>query len=275
MFGERTIIKEGKKIIIGEDSMRPGPTPERMLSLCRLVERGLYTRAELYKLCALDPNAPKNDEYIRRTISAAADELELIREKDGQDNHYVLAIESTYLDSAEKFRKVVASRIFSNRNSRFFRLTEWYVKNADKAMSISSFDEFASEAAKAGVEDVDENDVLGWRFWMRYLGFAYQYNKTLIPNMKVRIKDSLESLGKDTSMTCKQFLTWTKENLPETATSCDDEFLPLALSNGLRTLEYEGKIELISTRDAVRVSLYPLRGVERNDFSDIVVKEIN
>ncbi len=275
MFGERTIIKAGKKIIIGEDSMRPGPTPERMLSLCRLVERGTYTRAELYKLCALDPDASNNDEYIRRTISAAADELELIKEKDEQDNHYVLAIDSTYLDSAQKFRKAVAPKIFSNRHSRFFRLTEWYVKNADKAMLISSFDEFASEAAKAGVEDVDENDVLGWRFWMRYLGFAYQYNKTLIPNMKVRIRDSLDSLGKGTTMTCKQFVTWIKENLPETASSCDDEFLPLALSNGLRTLEYEGNIELISTKDAVRVSLYPLRGVERNDFSDIVVKEFN
>ena len=45
---------------------------------------------------------------------------------------------------------------------------------------LSKFDEYAAEASKAGLRTVTENDVLGWRFWMRYLGHAYQYNKTLI-----------------------------------------------------------------------------------------------
>ena len=185
MFGERIVLIDGENKTIGEDSMRPGPTPERMLALCRLVEKGSYTKSELYRLCALDPDAQPGDEYIRRTIMAAEEELELIRENDSKDGRYILGINSSSLVSAEEFRKAIAPRIFSLKGSRFFRLTEWYVKNAHKAMVISSFDEFASEAAKTGVEEVDENDVLGWRFWMRYLGFAYQYNKTLIPNMKI------------------------------------------------------------------------------------------
>ena len=273
MFGERVILKDGNPETVGEDSMRPGPTPERMLALCRLVENGSYTRSELYKLCALDPDAPSGDEYISRTISSATDELELIKED--ENGHYTLEIDSSCLASSAEFRKAVAPRIFALKESRFFKLTEWFVKNSEDSMKINKFDEFASEAAKNGVEDVDENDVLGWRFWMRYLGFAYQYNKTLIPNMKVRIKDALEGVESGTRMTCRQFIAWLKENLPETAVWCDDEYLPLALSNGLRTLEHEGFIEMISTRDAVRVSLYPLRGVERTDFSDIVVKEIS
>ena len=107
---------------------------------------------------------------------------------------------------------------------------------------------------------------------MRYLGFAYQYNKTLIPNMKIRLEDALERVPQNTKMTCTQFVAWIKENLPEAAVACTDASLPLAISNGLRILNNEKKIELISTRDAVRTSLYPLNGVEFNDFSEIVIR---
>ena len=142
-------------------------------------------------------------------------------------------------------------------------------------MNLNKFDEFAADAAKTGVESITENDVLGWRFWMRFLGFAYQYNKTLIPNMKVRLENALLGIDKNTSMTCTQFVSWLKNNVPEAARACDGFQLPLAVSNGLRTLNNEGKIELISTRDAIRINLYPLRGVDFNDFSDIVIKEID
>ena len=110
---------------------------------------------------------------------------------------------------------------------------------------------------------------------MRYLGFAYQYNKTLIPNMKTRIEDALSGLPKNTKMTCTQFVSWIKENIPEAASACSEASLPLAVSNGLRVLSNEGTIELISTRDAVRTSLYPLNGVELNDFSEIIVRGCN
>ncbi len=110
---------------------------------------------------------------------------------------------------------------------------------------------------------------------MRYLGFAYQYNKTLIPNMKTRIEDALAEVPKNTKMTCTQFVGWIKENIPEAALACSEASLPLAVSNGLRLLNNEGVIELISTRDAVRTSLYPLNGVELNDFSEIIVRGCN
>ena len=110
---------------------------------------------------------------------------------------------------------------------------------------------------------------------MRYLGFAYQYNKTLIPNMKTRIEDALCDLPKNTKMTCTQFVGWIKENIPEAASACSEALLPLAVSNGLRVLNNEGMIEFVSTRDAVRTSLYPLNGVELNDFSEIIVRGCN
>jgi len=107
---------------------------------------------------------------------------------------------------------------------------------------------------------------------MRYLGIAYQYNRTLIPNMKIRLEDALDNVPGGTKMTCTQFVAWLKENVPEAGAACTEASLPLAISNGLRILNNEKKIELISTRDAIRTSLYPINGVELNDFSEIVVR---
>ena len=85
----------------------------------------------------------------------------------------------------------------------------------------------------------------------------------------------MTDLPEDTHMTCTQFVLWLKEHVPEAAASCSESSLPLAVSNGLRTLQDEGKIEMIATKDAIRTGLYPLRGVDKNDFSDIVIKEVS
>ena len=250
------------------DNMRPGPTPERVLAICRLVNQGAYTTQDLYKLCALDDEVEMHDEAIRSSIDAA-EELGFI-EKSGEK--YDLKIDEKALESAQTFRKLVSSVVFKNEKCTFFKLTEWFILHADEVYKLNKFDDFAATAAKSGVPSITENDVLGWRFWMRYLGFAYQYNRTLIPNMKTRLEDAMESVSENTKMTCTQFVSWLKENLPEAAAACSYAALPLAISNGLRILNNEKKIELISTRDAVRTSLYPLNGVELNDFSEIVVR---
>lgn len=251
------------------DNMRPGPTAERVLSVCRLLEGKSYSQIELMKLSQLS-NEATSEESITHSISAAK-ELGLIKEVNGK---YILNISEEALMSAKSFRRAVAPIIFSKPSSDFFKLTEWFVANSDKALELSKFDEFAAEASKSGLEKISENDVLGWRFWMRFLGHAYQYNRTLIPNMKIRLEDAMADLDNNTHMTCTQFVLWLKEHIPEAAVACSNERLPLSVSNGLRTLQNEGKIELFATRDAIRVELYPLRGMSLNDFSDIVIKEI-
>ncbi len=251
------------------DSMRPGPTPERVLAICRLVEGIPCDQNELYKLSQLGDEGI-SEEAVSHSVQVAK-ELGLIKDKNGK---FVLAIDSNALDSAISFRRMIAPIIFAQTSSTFFKLTEWFIANSDKVLELSKFDEYAAEASKAGLDTVTENDVLGWRFWMRFLGHAYQYNKTLIPNMNIRLADAMVNLPRDTHMTCTQFVLWLKEHVPEAAASCDEGSLPLAISNGLRTLQDEGKIELIAVKDAIRTSLYPLRGVDKNDFSDIVVKEV-
>lgn len=250
------------------DNMRPGPTPERVLAICRLVNQGNYTSQDLFRLSELDPDSKFEEEAIRRSIEAA-EELKLII-KNG--DKYSVNIPGSSLESATAFRRVISPIIFANKKSTFFRLTEWYIANSDMTQGINRFDDFAAMSAKNGVESISENDVLGWRFWMRYLGHAYQYNKTLIPNMKVRLGDVLETVEPGTKMTAAQFVIWLKENVPEVASSCTNQGLSLAVSNGLRTLHEEGTVELISTMDAAKTGLFKLVGVSLNDFSEIIVK---
>ena len=252
------------------DNMRPGPTPERVLAICRLLEGNSYDQSELYKLSQLSDEAT-SEESVHHSIEAAK-ELFLIKE---EDKKYALAIDPASLESAKSFRRMIAPVIFSRTESTFFKLTEWFIANSEKVLELSKFDEYAAEASKAGLETVTENDVLGWRFWLRFLGHAYQYSKTLIPNMNIRLEDAMTDIPKDTHMTCTQFVLWLKEHVPEAASSCKEGSLSLAVSNGLRTLQEEGKIQLIATKDAIRTALYPLRGVDQNDFSDIVIKEID
>jgi hypothetical protein len=251
------------------DNMRPGPTPERVLSICRLVNQGNYTFQDLFRLAELDPDSKCEEESIRRSIEAA-EELSLIG-KSG--DKYRLLIPETALETAQEFRKTIAPIIFSNSQSTFFKMTEWFISHSELTQAINHFDDLAAITAKNGVESITENDVLGWRFWMRFLGHAYQYNRTLIPNMSVRLSDALASVKNGSKMTCSQFLTWLKSNVPEAASSCTNQGLSLAVSNGLRTLNEAGRIELKSTMDALKINLYPLAGVALNDFSEIIVKE--
>lgn len=251
------------------DNMRPGPTPERVLAICRLVSQGEYSSTELFVLSELNKDTKAEDEAIRRSIEAA-EEIQLIHKN--KEGRYELLISETELESAEAFRKCIVDKIFADKNSTFFKLTEWFIANSSMVSGINNFDDFHVVAAKNGVESVSENDVLGWRFWMRFLGHAYQYNKTLIPNMKTRIQDALEKVEPGTKMSSVQFVQWIKTNIPEAAMACSNAALPVAVSNGLRILHSEGYIELISTRDAIRTALATLRGVELNDFSDIIVK---
>ena len=59
------------------DNMRPGPTPERVLAICRLLENNSYNQGELYKLSQLSDD-PTSEEAVNHSIQVAK-ELDLIR----------------------------------------------------------------------------------------------------------------------------------------------------------------------------------------------------
>ena len=92
--------------------------------------------------------------------------------------------------------------------------------------------------------------------------------------MKVRLEDALQAIPKGTVMTNIEFVDWLKANIPEARAACTYEKLPLAVSNGLRILNNENKIELKQKMDAVKTKLYPIASEKINDFWEIEIKEI-
>lgn len=251
------------------DRMRPGATPERILSIVRMIQQEPMGQIEVAKKCELNENVPTVSEGIRYTI-AAAEELGLIENHEGK---YRFISETSVISSPTHFRQYVASKVLTKENSTFFKVTEWFVASNQAVLQLSKFGTFAAEIAKSGIDHVDENDVLGWRFWMRFLGIAYQYQTTLIPNMCIRLQDAMRKFSSGQEISCTEFLVWLKKNVPEAASSCSKNGLCLAVSSGLRTLQEMGKIDIFSANDAEKVYLYPLPGVRLNDFSTILIKE--
>lgn len=251
------------------DRMRPGATPERVLSLARMIQQKPMGQMEVAKRCELNDNVQTASEGIRYMISAA-EELGLIENREGK---YQFVAEPTAIATPKNFRRYVASKALTKESTTFFKVTQWFVASNKEVLPLSKFATFAAEIAKAGIDHVDENDVLGWRFWMRFLGIAYQYQTTLIPNMCIRLQDAMQDFADGQEIGCGEFLNWLKTHVPEAASSCSKDGLCLAISNGLRTLHDLGKIEMISANDAEKVYLYPLSGVRLNEFSAIVVKE--
>ena len=251
------------------DRMRPGATPERVLSIARMIAQQPLSQMEVAKYCELRDDVSAVSEGIRYSLGAA-EELELIKNEEGK---YRFAADPAVIASPARFRQYIASKVFTKTDSTFFKVTQWFVSGNEAVLPLSRFATFAAEMAKSGVDHVDENDVLGWRFWARFLGIAYQYEATLIPNMCVRVQDVMRKFAVGQEISGTEFLAWLKANLPEAASSCTQTGLNLAVSNGLRILQELGKIDIISANDAEKVYLYPLPGVRLNDFSAILIKE--
>lgn len=89
---------------------------------------------------------------------------------------------------------------------------------------------------------LNENAVLGWRFWAAFLGLGYLSGTMIIPNMKLRLEDILattytEKFRYDETILAQDFMLWLSTKLPEVEI---ESKLPLALSAGLRTLHELG-----------------------------------
>lgn len=256
------------------DSMPPESTPERVFALVKLVAKNPNSREQLRAALVMqDVFGSQHEDVFKKTIKCA-DELGLISDKDG-------IVRATPLVSKFNdyygFRKYVSNLVFSNSNSTFFRVSEWYLAQNEKVHSLINWEGAAAQADREGIS-VRENDMLGWRWWASFLGLGYLHGTTLISNLAVRLKDCLttikESDKKDEFMTATLFVKNLEVICPETTKSRRDRVLGLGVSNGLRVLKKHGHIDLLSQRDAERIKLFPIAGSTENDFSHVqLIKE--
>ena len=257
------------------DSMRMESTPERVFAVGRAVAYRGMTDAELLEAMSLGRPGESVGNEIRLSIAVARDELGLIALK---DERYVFTAPEEAAASPDAFRRFVSGRAFANPDSTFVQFTRWYIAQ-NEGILWDKWEVNAKSAARAvsALRGLDENAVLGWRFWAAFLGLGYLDGPTLLPNMKTRLHDVLSadfaetfSYGEAVSVT--EFRPWLASRLPEADLSDVSAPWPLALSAGLRTLRDLDLIQLEARRDANRLPLYP-DGDPLTDFSHITVQK--
>jgi len=257
-----------------KDAMFPDPTPERVYSICRIVAYKGSSSGDLQKASSLYQDASQTLPEVSASIRVA-EELGIIQNADGV---YNLAISADNLNTYVKFRQYVSGRVYRQKDTTFFKVTEWYLFNNEKMVKYDSWEDKAAAAVQAGIDGVKENDMLGWRFWASFLGEGYLHARLLIPNMKVRLQDVLatqfsKTFKYDNEIPAKNFLEWLQANIPEVPL-LNDAPLVLGVSNGLRSLLECGLISLRAQMDAQRYRLYAIEGETFNDFSHVTVKEV-
>lgn len=259
---------------IHKDGMLPDATPERVYSICRMVADKSCSNSVLQKASSLYQEASQTLAEVSASIRVA-EELGIIQNKDGI---YNVIIPPEILNTYVGFRRYVSDRVFKQKDTTFFKVTEWYLSKNEKIFKYDSWEDKAATAVQDGIENIKENDMLGWRFWASFLGEGYLHAQLLIPNMKVRLQDVLatqfsKSFMFDKEISAKEFLTWLQVIVPEVVLLTDAP-LVLGISNGLRTLSECDLISLRAQMDAQRYRLYSIEGEALNDFSHVTVKEV-
>ena len=259
---------------INPDGMRMEPTPERVLSVCQLVAHEKTTREVIRKVMTLSHNDEKELDQINKSINVALEELDVIQAK---DDYLVLAVDPKVISSPTEFRRYVASKVFSMKETTFYKFTRWLMSQNERIFSMKSWEGMAKTCGSevSELSALNENAVLGWRFWAAFLGLGYLSGTMIIPNMKLRLQDVLDTdfekeFKYDEAIRAADFIAWLSSRIPEVDMTGK---LPLAISAGLRTLHELGLIQLETWRDSNRIMLYAVDGDPVNDFSHITVRE--
>ena len=87
---------------VNPDGMRMEPTPERVLSVCRLVAHKSMTREEIRKAMTLGVNDERELDQINKSINVALEELSIIK---ADADNLVLAVEPEIISSTTAFRR--------------------------------------------------------------------------------------------------------------------------------------------------------------------------
>ena len=259
---------------VNPDGMRMEPTPERVISVCRLIAHKSMTRDEVRSAMTLGSNDEKELDQINKSVNVALEELSIIK---AQADNLVLAVDPDVIASPATFRRYVSSRVFAAKDTTFHMFTKWLISQNERIFSLKSWEGMAKTCGSEVKElsALNENAVLGWRFWAAFLGLGYLSGTMIIPNMKLRLEDILattytEKFRYDETILAQDFMLWLSTKLPEVEI---ESKLPLALSAGLRTLHELGLIKLEMWSDSTPIMLYYVDGDPINGFTHISVKE--
>ena len=235
-------------------------TPERVYTLCKIVEKKA--------LAAADVRSKMEPEYLTGSSAAyfqdyrdAAKELGLISIS---DNFISLATSANHVSSTQAMRKFANHQLEKFRDGQFYKVTQAYFSLGDQVFTKDkNLSNLAPEMTILTGSTVDDMAMRAWRFWVTFLGFGYLQDMFLIPNANVFLGDIISTLPIEKGK-IYAFGEFIQSILPYAqiilGSNPTDHQLNYGVSCGLRTLHDMGVIKLEHIMDYDDIwSLYPMK----------------
>ena len=237
-------------------SIKTEAIPERVYELCKLASSKDITETEIRNM--MEPQGFNKQPYFSAYRDVAI-ELNLVKK---EEDILRFIGEKKDLKSLDSFRKYCNGILYRDTSTRFYKIlksfilsdTDWIGEN------MTSTNIKKSIQNKSGLENIDDKELQGIRFWLSFLGFGYIQESgnamIYLPNMYIAMKDFCESSGleKNKVYLVSDFFR-TINDMAHIAIEDikDDRHINLALSNALRLMHDKGDIELQRTSDSKEI----------------------
>lgn len=238
--------------------MQTPATPERVYTLCRIIEKQPMALKELRE--RMEPDYLQNKTSYFSDYRNAAQELELIAVS---DNVASLCVDPREIASLEAMRRCVNGRLEHYRGGKFYEVTREYFRRGDDILTQgNSVVEMAGSLSASIGMAVDGMEMRAWRFWAPFLGFGQMQDMLLLPNAATFLRDVI--LHSDLERRQYSFGEFIRALSPYCGIVFDEELanhrLNFGVSNGLRTLHDMKVIRLEHILDQHDIwSLYPMQ----------------
>lgn len=216
--------------------------PERVYTLCKIVEKGSITSNDLKE--KMEPEFLKNGSLYFNDYKNAAEELGLITIA---DDLISLAVEPKTIKSISNMRTYVNSQLEKFNSGQFYLVTNAYFEK-DKEIfkedkNIANLGPLFSEMT--GVQ-VDAVAMRAWRFWASFLGFGYLQDMFIIPNARVFLEDliKISDFEKNRKYSVSEFMSLLGSKKNIVISNTGEKKLNYGVSNGLRALHDAGIINM-------------------------------
>jgi hypothetical protein len=233
--------------------------PERVFTLCKIVERKPLSVAELKE--KMEPDYLNQNTSYASDYRGAAEELKLISISD----HTVsLAVSPSVIKTPATMRRYINGMLEEFKNGHFYQVTNAYFNISGNILSGEK--NVAAMGAEIGQRInrfIDAMEMRAWRFWASFLGFGYLQEMFVIPNADVFLLDVIATAGFEKGYRYS-FAEFINRILPYSRIVIDanpaNRQLNFGVSNGLRTLHDLGIIKLEHILDQADIwNLYPMK----------------
>lgn len=246
-----------------KDKMVTPATPERVYTLCKIVENNSLPVSEVRE--KMEPvTLSKDTQVYFPDYRTAAEELGLVI---NSDQMLSLAVSKEQIASISDMRRYVNSKLRDYPDGQFYKVTQAYFELDNSILSGEKNIAFLGQKMSelTGMQ-VDAPAMRAWRFWVTFLGFGYLQDMFFIPNANVFLEDVLNllTLSKGTSFSFGEFINLISPFAQIIiGRDASNHRINFGLSNALRTMHDNGIIKLEHILDSSDIwNLYPLKAHE-------------